>query len=269
MHSTTSDREAGDERPRVSAVILTRNEANNIAACINSIKPWVDLIVVWDSGSNDDTRDIARRCGAHVVYRPFDNYAAQRQSALDSLNVEWVLFVDADERFTAVLGQELKNVLANPDSALCGAWLPRRNFIAGKEVRGGGFYPDYQLRLLRRGSVRYVLTREVHEIAEVDGQEIHLQNPLLHYNYESWSHFRRKQPAYARYEASILAKRGIHARPHNFVLQPLREFRRRFFTLHGYRDGLFGLRLALALAWYYGALPYYYLLRDPTLYDLS
>ena len=246
----------------MAGVVLTRNEASNVADCINSLKPWVDTVIVWDSGSSDETCEIASRCGSHVVYRPFDNYAAQRQSALDSVNAEWILFVDADERLTALLGEEIRELVTADNPELAGGWLPRRNFIAGKEVRGGGFFPDYQLRLLRRKRASYVLEREVHEIAEVDGKEIYLQHPLLHYNYASWTHFHEKQPSYARYEASILASRGIHARPHNFILQPLREFRRRFFTLRGYIDGLSGLQLAFWLAWYYGALPYYYLLRD-------
>jgi len=196
------------------------------------------------------------------VQRPFDTYASQRQAVLDSLNAEWILFVDADERIPAALGEELRRLLNTAAPDLAGCWLPRRNFIAGHETRGGGFYPDYQLRLLRRSRACYVLEREVHEIADLDGQAAYAEMPLLHYNYENWQQFHRKQPAYARYEARILAARGIRPRPHNFVLQPLREFRRRYITLGGYRDGVHGLRLALWLAWYYGALPYIYLLQS-------
>ncbi len=262
-----SQRSYGEPRTEVSAVILTRNEANNIAACINSLTPWVDAIIVWDSGSTDDTRDIARRCGAQVVYRPFDNYAAQRQAALDAIAAEWILFVDADERMTAALGLELLDFLALKNDEINGAWLPRRNCIAGTEVRGAGYWPDYQLRLLRRGHTAYVAEREVHEIVRVEGEEAYFTQPLLHYNYESWAHFHRKQPAYAKYEASILAQHDIRPRPHNFILQPLREFRRRYLTLRGYVDGVFGLKLCIWLAWYYGFMPYVYLLRDGNLDD--
>lgn len=246
-------------------VILTKNEAAQIGDCIDSLRPWVDCVVVLDSGSDDDTCAIARERGALVVQRPFDNYAAQRQAALDCLDAEWILFLDADERMTPALGAELRELLevnGTAGGALAGCWLPRRNFIAGKEVRGSGYYPDYQLRLLRRCKARYVPEREVHEIVEVDGEEAHAREPLLHYNYADWRHFHRKQPAYAHYEARILAAAGIRPRPHNFILQPLREFRRRFIALRGYTDGLHGLKLDLWLAWYYGALPYYYLLVD-------
>lgn len=251
---------------RITGVILARDEAAHIGACVDGLRPWVGRVIVLDSGSTDRTRDIAKEHGALVIARPFDNYAAQRQAALDCLDTPWILFVDADERMTDALGAELHNLLAEAGAAgeaLAGVWLPRRNFIAGREVRGGGFYPDYQLRLLRRDRSRYVPEREVHEIVQVAGDESFATQPLLHFNYRDWPQFHRKQPVYARYEARILAARGIRPRPHNFVLQPLREFRRRFFTLRGYEDGLHGLRLALWLAWYYGALPYYYLLTDP------
>jgi hypothetical protein len=247
------------------AVILTKDEAHHIVPCIESLTGWVDAVVVWDSGSADATCDLARAAGARVVQRPFDNYAAQRQAVLDTLAADWILFVDADERATPELRDEIQGRLGRVDNsaadpAIAGYWIPRRNFIVGQETRGGGFFPDYQLRLLRRAGARYVAEREVHELVAVAGAEARLAAPLLHHNYASWEQFHRKQRVYAAYEARILAGRGIRPRPHNFVLQPLREFVRRFITLQGWRDGVHGLRLALWLAWYYGFLPYWLLL---------
>lgn len=245
------------------AVILTKNEASHIAACINALRPWTEAVVVWDSGSDDETCRLAQQAGALVVQRPFDNYAAQRQAVLDSIDAEWILFVDADERATGEVAAEIRHRLeadADAKPPVNGYWLPRRNFIAGIETRGCGYFPDYQLRLLRRASAKYD-PRPVHEIVSVSGRERYLDQPLIHYNYRDWSHFHTKQPAYARHEAQNLRAQGIVPRPHNFILQPLREFRRRFFTLGGWRDGLHGLRLALWLAWYYGFLPYWLLLR--------
>lgn len=244
----------------LAAVIITKNEAVHIAACIAAVQPWVDQVVVWDSVSDDDTVALARAAGAMVHQRPFDNFAAQRQAALEGVAAEWILFVDADERVTPALGAEVRQVIANP--AIHGYWIPRRNFIVGTEIRYGGYYPDYQLRLLRRAAARYDPTRAVHEIVDVGGAEGRLQAPFIHYNYSAWAQFHRKQRVYARYEAQILAERGIRPRPHNFVLQPLREFRRRYLTLQGWRDGWPGLRLAGLLAWYYGAVPYWILWRE-------
>ena len=244
---------------QLTAVILTKNEARHIGDCIASLRDWTDAVVVWDSCSQDATRRTAQAAGARVVVRPFDDYARQRQAALDTINSRWILFIDADERATPALAQEVLNAIG--DARCAGYWIPRRNFIVGHEMRGGGFTPDYQLRLLRRNAARYDLRREVHEIVILDGPEDKLREPLLHYNYADWSQFHRKQRIYARYEARILSEQGVRPRPHNLVLQPLRELRRRFVTLQGWRDGFHGVRMALLLAWYYGFAPYWLLLQ--------
>jgi hypothetical protein len=250
---------------RLIAVILTKNEAHHIADCIRSLRGWTDAVIVWDSGSADGTVQVAQRAGALVVQRPFDHYAAQRQAALDALNAEWIYFVDADERVPPALAEEIRRAIDHPATEVeqtpVGYWMPRRNFIVGRELRGGGFYPDYQLRLLRRSAARYDPRREVHEVVELDGPAGTLDQPLIHYNYTNWAQFHRKQRQYAAYEARILAARGVRPRPHNFILQPLREFRRRFIALGGWRDGWRGLQLALLLAWYYGFVPYWRLLQ--------
>jgi len=243
------------------AVIITKNEAHNVTACIESLQEWVDAVVVWDAFSKDETKRVAEAAGATVFQREWDNFAAQRQAALNGTEAEWILFVDADERATPAFGQEvMQRIVDVGDDAPVGYWLPRRNFIVGHEMRWGGYFPDYQLRLLRRGKAHYVAEREVHEIVQLDGAEGYLDEPIVHINYTSWSQFHMKQRFYSAYEARILAGRGIRAQPHNFVLQPLREFWRRFVTLSGWRDGIHGLRLALLLAWYYGFMPYWYLL---------
>ena len=246
--------------PKLAAVILTYNEARNVVECIDALIGCVDEVWVWDSLSTDGTQALARTAGAKVQERAWDNYAAQRQAALEGVDADWVLFVDADERVTPALAGEVRTAIA--DATADGFWIARRNFIVGQEIRAGGYYPDHQLRLLRRVAARYVLEREVHEIVALDGEAGYLENPLIHYNYVSWSQFHRKQREYARYEARILAARGIRPRPHNFVLQPLREFWRRYVSLSGWRDGWRGLQLALLLAWYYGATPYWVLFTE-------
>jgi glycosyltransferase involved in cell wall biosynthesis len=244
---------------RLAAVVLTYNEAHNVDWCVLSVRDRVDAVVVWDSGSTDDTVARAQRAGALVVQRPFDNYASQRQAVLDTVAADWILFIDADERVTPALMDEVHAAIGAADSDAggpVGYWIPRRNWIVGHEMQGGGFTPDYQLRLLKRAAARYDLAREVHEIVVLDGKALYLKEPLIHYNYVTWEQFAAKQQRYAAYEARILAARGIRPRPHNFVLQPLREFYRRFITLGGYRDGWFGFGLAARLAWYYGFVPY-------------
>ena len=201
---------------------------------------------MFDSHSEDGTVQLAEAAGAAVLQSKFENYAQQRNAALDAVVADWVFFVDADERGTPLLGEEIRDVIANRIEA--GWYVPRHNYIFGKLTLGAGWYPDYQLRLLKHGKVRY--ERPVHEIAAVDGEIGHLRQTLIHYNYRDADHFHAKQRAYSSYDASILRQAGIRPRLHNFVLQPLRQFWWRYITLNGYRDGLHGIRLSLYMMYY-------------------
>lgn len=231
--------------PQLTAIILTRNEAAHIVACIESLA-WADAVVVFDSFSTDETVALAEQAGATVRQRPFDNYAAQRNAALDSVGADWIFFVDADERGTPELAEEIRQVIrARPEAAW---YVPRHNYIFGRLTLGAGWYPDYQLRLLRHGTARYV--RPVHEIAEVDGAIGYLENPLIHLNYRDLEQFKQKQRFYVKTDARILKDDGVRPRPHNYILQPWRQFWWRFVTLGGYRDGLHGLRLSAYMAYY-------------------
>jgi hypothetical protein len=133
----------------------------------------------------------------------------------------------------------------------------------GKWIRGGGWWPDEHLRLLRVGRARYRTDIAVHEVVELDGEAQHLAAPLVHLNYDSPREFVRKQLHYARLAARSLVLQGKRPRRRTFLGQPLREFWRRFVTLSGWRDGWQGVRIAFWLAWYYGWMPYVILLRHP------
>lgn len=230
---------------QLTAVILTLNEAKHITACIQSLS-WADRVVVVDSFSQDETVALAGRAGAEIIQSVFENYAQQRNVALDRVQSDWIFFVDGDERATAALGQEVRGVIASRPEM---AWqVPRHNYIFGRLTRGAGWYPDYQLRLFRHGQVRY--DRPVHEIALVNGQIGHLQQPLIHYNYRDLAQFQAKQQRYTSYDATILYQQGVKPKAYTFLSQPLRHFWWRFITLTGYQDGLHGLRLSLYMAYY-------------------
>lgn len=246
-------------RVRLAAVILTKNVANHIVQCIETLR-FADRIVVSDSFSTDGTVALAIKAGAQVIQRPFDNFAAYRNAALDAVDAEWIFFVDADERIPPPLAAEVLEVIRREEA---GWWVPRHNFIAGCRVRHGGFYPDYQLRLLRRDAARYDPARPVHEVVILQGASGYLKEPMLHYNYDDWGQFYEKQRRYAVLESAILRERGVKPWPHKFVRQPLREFWRRYVKLQGWRDGWIGLRLAALLGFYYGFMPHWYLVRKP------
>jgi len=231
-------------------VILTKNEARHLRECIQSVA-WADGVLVSDSYSDDGTVDISRELGAAVTQHAFVNFAAQRNIALEdarALGAEWIFFIDADERATPALGAEMRRVVQEETAA--GWWVPRYNYIMGHKMRGGGWYPDHQLRLLRTDRARYDPTREVHEIVILDGDAGYLQEHLIHYNYDTLGQFRVKQNRYLEFEAKILDEQGIHPRPWTYVTMPLREFWRRYVSLKGYRDGWVGLLLCGLMGWY-------------------
>lgn len=246
------------EPVKLAAVVLTKNAAKHIGDCLETLG-FADRIVVSDSFSEDGTAELARQAGAMVLQRPFDTFAGQRNAALVAVEAEWIFFVDADERIPPELAQEVRQAtLKDPE---VGWWVPRYNYIAGQLVRHGGFYPDYQLRLLRRDRARYDPARPVHEVVLLEGPSGQLQHEMIHYNYDDWAQFHEKQRRYAGFEGRILRERGVKPWPHKFVRFPLQEFWRRYVTLEGYRDGWLGLKLAVLLGFYYGFMPHWHLVR--------
>lgn len=234
---------------RIIAIVLTYNEAEHITACLDSLR-FADARLVLDSGSTDQTQDLARQAGAEVMVRPFDNYTGQRNAALDAVKdrAEWVLFVDADERVTPALAAEIQQAMTQPGYA--GWRIPRHNYLFGVLTRGAGWYPDYQTRLLRVGSAHYDPSRQVHEVVLLEGPEGTLKEPFIHYNYKDLAHFRTKQNKYVQYDAQMLYEQGIRPKFYTYLTQPLRHFWWRLVTLKGYQDGWHGLRLSALMGWY-------------------
>ncbi|MFN8424390.1 MAG: glycosyltransferase family 2 protein [Anaerolineae bacterium] len=244
--------EAGPLRSGVTAIVLTLDEAEHLPACLESLR-FADRVIVVDSGSRDGTTALARAAGAAVVHHPFVNYSRQREFALSLSATRWSLFVDADERVPAALADEIRRVVdrdasVRTDDAPAGYWIPRANVFWGHTLRGGGWWPDHQLRLLRTGRAHYDLRRAVHEVASLDGPAGSLANPLVHLNYASWAEFDAKQRAYARLDAQRRLADGWRLRPHQRITQPLRAMYYRYVTLGGWRDGWLGLRLAMKMA---------------------
>lgn len=234
--------------PQLVGIILTYNEELHIEDCIASLR-WADEVVVFDSFSTDRTVELAQRAGAQVLQHRFENYGAQRNAALDAVVADWVFFVDADERVTPELAQEIRDKLAisGPER---GWWVPRHNYIFGRLTRGAGWYPDYQLRLLHRASARYTPDRPVHEEVILDGEAGYLASPLIHYNYQNVAQFIAKQERYTDFEAEIRFRKGLRPKLWTYLTGALRQFWWRFVTLRGYTDGLHGLRLSLLMAYY-------------------
>jgi glycosyltransferase involved in cell wall biosynthesis len=227
--------------------VLARDEEAIIERCLRALA-WADeRLLMLDASTTDRTEQLAQPLVDRIVKRELTDFASQRNAALDLATGDWVLFVDADEEVSPDLAEEVRATVAQPQGRV-GFWVPRHNIICGRWVRYAGWYPDYQLRLLRRGRARFDPRRLVHEVAILDGEGGRLLRPLVHHNYASLGEFRRKQARYAQLEARQLYQQGVRPRSRNFLLQPLREFRRRYVTLGGYREGLLGLGLSLLLA---------------------
>jgi glycosyltransferase involved in cell wall biosynthesis len=237
--------------PAITAAVIARDEEALIGDCLRSIA-WADeVLVLVDAATRDRTREIALSRGARVGEQPFQNFAAQRDHALAVATGDWVLFVDADERVPPALRDEVLATITSA-SEFVGFWIPRDNYLCGRLVRAAGWYPDYQLRLLKRGAARFDPNRVVHEQALLDGPAGHLQNPFIHLNYRTLGEFVRKQERYASLEAQRWLATYGRPRLRALLGQPAREFFRRYLELRGYREGALGLLLSVLLAWYAG-----------------
>lgn len=238
----------------LSVAIIAKDEARHIGACIDSVAAVADeIVVLLDERSSDRTGAICEEKGARVYTEPWCGFGGQRNRALTLCQNPWVFFIDADEQMTAQLRDELAPFAhhnsSEPDH-IAGYWIPRYNLFFGHKLRGGGWYPDHQLRLLRRNAAHYDETRLVHEVATLNGDAAFLHGHLMHINIERLDEFWRKQTHFARIEADTLLLSGRRARLRNFVGAPVRELWRRFIRLGGWRDGLLGAFLCSSLAWF-------------------
>lgn len=175
------------ERPTVpvTVIVLTKNEAANIDACLDAVRDWATAIFVVDSGSTDDTRERARRAGAEVVVHPFETHSAQWQWALDHLPIptEWVLALDADQRVTPELREAVAAALAGPEAGRYdGFFVNRRQVFRGRWIRYGGYYPKYLLKLFRRSAVTLDARELVDHHFHVRGTTTRLRGDLVEDN---------------------------------------------------------------------------------------
>lgn len=230
--------------------VIARDAALTIDRCLASLA-WADsLLVVVDDRTVDATADLAAQRGAKVEVRPFTDFARQRNAALQRAGSDWLLFVDADEVVTEELAREVRAIIDGGEPSTAGYWIPRRNILFGRWVRHAGWSPDYQLRLLRVQDARYREDRTVHELVDLRGEAGYLQAPLVHFNYATLSEFCTRQRYYASMEGADMFRRGVRPKPQNYVLQPWRQFWRRYVTWQGYRDGGVGLLLSSLMAYY-------------------
>jgi glycosyltransferase involved in cell wall biosynthesis len=195
----------------ITVIITTLNEELHIERAVRSVHDLGSVFIV-DAGSADKTCALAEAASATVVQHEWVGYSAQKNWAIDNLQVEteWLFFLDADEYVTPLLRDEIETSVK--DRSKVGFHIPRRNIFCGRTLKHAWWYPDYQLRLFRRSSGRFE-DRLVHEHVVVNGEAGFLEHPLVHENLKSLDEFRRRHERYAALEAAEILKsrRGLRA----------------------------------------------------------
>jgi glycosyltransferase involved in cell wall biosynthesis len=233
--------------PTLSVVIVTRNEEERIRACLEAVA-WADEVIVVDAESEDKTASIARELTDHVIVRPWPGYAVQKNFGLDLAQGAWILSLDADEIVSPALRADIERVIA-ADGPVDGYAVPRRNIFWGRWIRHGGLYPDWQLRLFRRGRGRFN-ARAVHESVQVDGDVRRLTGHLEHRSYHDVSDFLARADRYSTLAADDLIAQGRRVHVWDFVLRPLGRFCGMYVLERGFLDGRRGFLLAALYAYY-------------------
>jgi len=229
---------------RLAAVIITKNEERNIAACLASVA-WANERIVVDAESRDRTVEAAKSLATQVHVRLWSGYGPQKNFGIERATSEWILIVDADERITPVLRDEIQSVLATESTvAVSGFEIPRKNYFYGRWIRGGGLYPDYQLRLFRKSAGRYDDTK-LHENLRVQGQLARLRQPLDHYSMPTIEAHVRKMAWYTTLGAQEKLTHRSTVTVREIAGHHLGTLLKTYVLRGGWRDGVHGVIVAL------------------------
>ncbi len=232
---------------KITATIISFNEEENIREACASVA-WADELIVVDSESEDRTREIAAECGAKVIVRPWSGFATQKQFAADAAQHEWIFSLDADERVSEELRQSIEGLRQRGDAlTLADAYrVARRSFYMGRWIRGGGWYPDSQLRLYRKAQGLWE-GAYIHESVKMPGAAriATLRGDLLHYSVRDAAHHHSMiGQRYAPLAARQMFEQGRRTSPLRIGLAAPSAFIRSFFLKGGFRDGVAGLSIA-------------------------
>lgn len=231
---------------KISATIITLNEADHIHEAIASIA-WADEVIVVDSGSTDNTLEIAEGAGARVIKNDWPGFAQQKQFAAEQAEHEWIFSLDADERVSPELSDSITQLKQQPDSQRADGYrIARRSFYQGRWIKGGGWYPDRQLRLYKKSRGRWA-NRHIHESVRMDPEARveNLDGDILHYSVrDSAQHHRMIGERYAPLAALQMFEEGRRTSRLRIATAAPIGFIRSFVLKGGFRDGMAGLTIA-------------------------
>ena len=228
----------------LSCVVITKNEEANIEGCLKSVHEWVDEIIVVDDQSSDRTLELARRYTNKIFHRQMDVEGKHRNWAYAQARNNWILSLDADERITVELKDEIDQAL-NKETAFAAFTIPRRNLLGNYWLRWGGQYPAAQLKLFRKDKFKWEEV-QVHPRAFLDGRCGHLEKDIIHYSWRDFAHFFDKVNS----QSTLEARKWIYTRrkmsmPHAFW-RTVDRFFRKFIRKKGYKDGFYGFIAAFS-----------------------
>lgn len=275
---------------KLSVVLATKNEEENISQCLTSVKDIADEIIVFDENSEDKTGEVAEKLGAKVFkYVHKTNFHETKQKAIEKAEGDWILQLDADERVTAALAKEISEVitasdeellirknetlkenklfarhqklieeregkLGKPTGEVVAFFIPRRNMFLGKPLKHTGVYPDGVIRLIRKGKAR-LPGKSVHELMEVDGEVGWLENDLEHHDSLTLERYLDRANRYTDLTAKDFAKKKVSANIPTLLyysfLKPKLVFLNLFFRHKGFMDGMHGFIWSLFSALHY------------------
>jgi glycosyltransferase involved in cell wall biosynthesis len=234
--------------PRLTVTVITRNESSNIDAAIESVS-WADEIVVVDAESTDDTAERARRHRARVEVRPWPGFSAQKNYAASIASNDWVLSIDADERVTPELADEIKALLAS-EPPHRGYRVPRISWYLGRWIRGTDWYPDHQLRLYDRRAGEWT-ERRVHEsVSLTSGEPARLAHDLQHFPYRDIRHHLQTIDHYTTLAAGQMVADGRVPSIAGVALHPPFAFLRNYVLRGGFRLGSVGFVVSVLNSYY-------------------
>jgi len=228
------------KRKKISAVVITKNEEKNIKACLKTLA-WTDELIVVDNESSDKTAQIAKRAGARVVKESKKGFSVSRNRGIKEVRGDWILYLDADERVSSKLQKEIESKIRISKSKLVGFAIPRKNILLGREMKHGGWWPDYVLRLIKKDALKR-WEGELHEQPKVKGKVGKLKNPLIHFTHRTLFEMVEKTNEWSEIEAKLLFKSG-HPKMNllRFVTAGFREFWYRGVKKMGFLDGVIGI----------------------------
>lgn len=234
----------------ISVVISAYNEEGKIEDCLKSVKNLADEIIFVDNSSSDKTFQIAKKYTDKIFILPNDPVMLNRNKnyGFAKANSKWIISLDADERITNELASEIKKAISS--DSYSGFEIPRKNIIFNKWIRHSIWWPDYNLRLFKKGAGMFPL-KHVHEKLQLSGRVGKLQNPMVHYNYDTVSQYIKKlDNTYTESEAQnfIQSRKDIHW--FDAIRWPISDFVKTYFLQEGYKDGLHGLVLSQLQAFY-------------------